>query len=181
MDGRPTTAPSPLRSPIPRAPPSPLASQSHPAQSAADVEGEQSESSDAQTGSTGKKKNAGWRRAFKKDRERERFLLAPTLASLQDSALATSNHSAEDTGRKGSIQESMSIQTQNRRPSASSAAPTDYSETSGQTQLRAVRNPPLHGHGKEGGGSMSKRHAKKVAEQTPEFSVEAIRDAVGQV
>lgn len=75
----------------------------------------------------------------------------------------------------------MSIQTQNRRPSASSAARTEYSDTSGQAQLRAVRNPPLYGHGKEGGSSMSKRDAKKVAEQSPQFSVEAIRDAVSRV
>lgn len=153
------------------------------AQALAELEKAESESSDAQGASSDKKKSAGWRRAFKKDRERERehSLLAPTFASaahLHGAHSPASSHSADDAGRKGSIQESMSIQMQNRRPSSSSAARTDHSDASGHAQLIAVRNPPLQGHGKEGGGSMSKRDVKKVAEQTPEFSVEAIRDAV---
>lgn len=181
LESRPTTTPSPLRSPIPRAAPSPLISHRQAAQTAAELERDQSESSDAQAGPSDKKKGAGWRRAFKRDKEREYALLSPASASVgyqPGTHSPASSHSADDTGRKGLIQESMTIQTPHRRPSTSSAAKTEHSDVSGQTQLRAVRNPPLHGHGKEGGGSMSKRDAKKAAEHTSEFSVEAIRDAV---
>lgn len=147
---------------------------------AADLEAEQSESSDAQTGPSDRRKGAGWRRAFKKEKEREQTLQVPTSTGLQPSLSGASSHS-EDTGRKGSMQNSVSIQT--RRPSTSSAARTEHSDThsQGQSQLRAVRNPPLQGHGKEGAGSMSKRDAKKAAEQTPQFSAEAIRDAVSAI
>lgn len=178
-EGRPTTAPSPLRSPIPRGAHSPLAlpSPSYLSSTTADRDGEQSDSSDAQAGPSDRRKGAGWRRAFKKDKEREHFSLqVPSAPLAQSMHSGASSPLLDDIGRRGSQQDTISMVT--RRPSTSSAARTEVSDASGQTQLRAVRNPPLQGHGKEGSGSMSKRDARKAAQQTPEFSPDAIRNAV---